>query len=195
MDIALSNGRTGLLHLPPRRATGLVVALHGAGGRAASALNLVRDDADRVGLAVLAPSSAGSTWAGLFGGPDPDAPALDAALHEVFAVQPFDPARVAVLGFSDGGSYAVTLGLGNGDLLVRVVAFSPGFSNATRRSGQPVFFVTHGVGDQVLPIARTSRRLVPALRREGYEVTYREFDGGHLVPARYVAEAADWLVR
>jgi phospholipase/carboxylesterase len=46
-----------------------------------------------------------------------------------------------------------------------------------------------------LPIDRTSHRIVPALRRAGYEVTYHEFDDGHTVPLRYGAEAADWLLR
>jgi predicted esterase len=191
--LALSNGRTALLHVPPT-VTGLVIALHGAGGEGAGAMGLLRPEADRLGLMVLAPSSAGSTWAGLFGGADPDTPAIDAVLEQVFALHPFDPSRVAVAGFSDGASYALTLGLANGDLLRKVVAFSPGFENAPDRSGRPAFFLTHGTRDPVLPIGRTSRRIVPALRRAGYHVTYHEFDDGHVVPARYVAEAARWLV-
>ena len=192
--LRLTNGRPGLLHVPGGEPTGLLMALHGAGGQAAAALDLVRADADRRGLVVLAPSSAGSTWAGLFGGPDPDAPALDAALAEVFAEVAVDPATVAVCGFSDGASYALTLGLANGDLFPRVVAFSPGFESAGRRQGRPRFLITHGTGDRVLAVDRTSRRIVPALRREGYDVTYREFDGGHVVPERYRAEAVDWLL-
>jgi predicted esterase len=111
--LALSNGRTALLHVPPTPVTGLVLALHGAGGRGAAAMGLLRPEADRVGLVALAPSSAGSTWAGLFGGADPDTPAIDAVLEQVFALHPFDPTRVAVAGFSDGASYALSLGLAN----------------------------------------------------------------------------------
>lgn len=192
--LALTNGRTALLHVPPRPVTGLVIALHGAGGQGGAAMSLLRADADRVGLVVFAPSSAGSTWAALFGDADPDTPAIDAALEDVFARHPFDPGRIAVAGFSDGASYALSLGLTNGDLARRVVAFSPGFQNARERSGRPAFFLTHGTRDQVLPIGRTSRRIVPALQQAGYQVTYHEFDDGHIVPPRYVAEAADWLL-
>ena len=192
--LALTNGRTALLHVPQRPVTGLVIALHGAGGQGGAALSLLQPEADRVGLVVLAPSSAGSTWAALFGGADPDTPAIDAALEDVFALHPFDPGRIAVAGFSDGASYALSLGLTNGDLLRRVVAFSPGFQNARERSGRPAFFLTHGTRDQVLPIGRTSRRIVPVLQQAGYEVTYHEFDDGHIVPPRYVAEATDWLL-
>jgi predicted esterase len=45
----------------------------------------------------------------------------------------------------------------------------------------------------VLPIDRCSRRIVPTLRRAGYDVTQREFDGGHAVPPEVVHDAADWF--
>jgi predicted esterase len=191
----LSNGRQGLLAVPDGEISGLVVALHGAGGQPAAAVRLFDGVADRVGLAILAPASAGTTWAMLRSGPDPDTPALDTALDRLFQEHPFNAARIAIAGFSDGASYALSLGLANGDLFGKVVAFSPGFEAADRRQGQPAFFITHGTRDQVLPISRTSRRLVPALRRDGYEVTYQEFDGGHAVPPHFVVEAADWILQ
>ncbi len=80
-------------------------------------------------------------------------------------------------------------------MLGQVVAFSPGFSAARQHQGRPELFVTHGVDDRVLPIARTSRRMVPALQREGYLVDYREFPGGHVVPPDLAEQAADWLLR
>lgn len=191
--VALTNGRTGLLRVPPVPVRAVVVALHGAGGRADQALNLLRPDADRLGLVVLAPASFGSTWAMLRGGADVDTAALDEALGDVLAALT-PPDAVAVAGFSDGASYALALGLANGDLFGHVLAFSPGFHAADRRQGRPRFFVSHGVSDEVLPIARTSRRIVPGLHQEGYEVTYREFDGGHVVPARCVTEAVEWML-
>jgi predicted esterase len=63
-----------------------------------------------------------------------------------------------------------------------LLAFSPGFLIPARPTGAPVIFVSHGVGDQILPIDRCSRRLVPALRRQGYRVRYREFQGRHEAP-------------
>lgn len=190
--LKLSNGRQGLLHVPPGEVSGLVIALHGAGGQARSVLDLLRSDADRRGLVLLAPASAGSTWAALHRGPDPDGPAVDSALQSVFRAHSFNPATIAVAGFSDGASYAITLGLANGNLLRRVVAFSPGFQVADRRQGRPEFFITHGIHDEVLPIGRTSHRLVASLRADGYDVTYREFDGGHVVPAKYATEGMQW---
>src|SRR5215212_10243865 len=193
--VPLNNGRQGLLAVPNGKVSGLVIALHGAGGRPAAAVRLFDQVADRVGLAILAPASTGTTWAMLRGGPDPDTPALDTALDRLFQAHPFDPSRVAIAGFSDGASYALSLGLANGDLFPKVVAFSPGFEAADRCQGRPAFFVTHGIRDDVLPITRTSRRVVPALRHNGYDVSYQEFDGGHVVPPELAVAAAEWVVR
>jgi phospholipase/carboxylesterase len=46
----------------------------------------------------------------------------------------------------------------------------------------------------VLPIDACSRRLVPKLKGAGFEVLYREFDGGHSVPADVAREAMDWFL-
>ena len=47
--------------------------------------------------------------------------------------------------------------------------------------------------DQVLPIKRCSRRIVPRLESEVYEVRYREFDGPHTVPREIARAALDWF--
>src|SRR5215212_2314769 len=193
--VPLHNGGSGLLAVPEAEISGLVVTLHGAGGRPAAAIALFEPVADRLGLVLLAPTSAGTTWATLLRGADSDTPALDIALDDLFQAHPFDPARVAVAGFSDGASYALSLGLANGHLFPKVVAFSPGFEAANRYQGRPAFFVTHGTRDDVLPIGRTSRRVVPALRHNGYDVRYQEFDGGHVVPPELAVAAAEWVVR
>ncbi len=84
-------------------------------------------------------------------------------MERIFQQVFVDPNRISVGGFSDGASYALALGLANGDLFSRVIAFSPGFVPPVPRSGKPRVFVSHGDADAVLPIDRTSRRLVPAL--------------------------------
>src|SRR5262249_48318650 len=98
-------------------------------------------------------------------------------------------------GFSDGASYALGLGLANGDLFGSVVAFSPGFiPPGAPPSGKPRIFVSHGREDSILPFEVSSRRLVPALTRAGYPVTFREFDGPHTVPREIAAEAVQWFL-
>jgi phospholipase/carboxylesterase len=42
---------------------------------------------------------------------------------------------------------------------------------------------------KVLPVESGGRRIAKELREAGYDVDYREFDGGHIVPPDLVAAA------
>jgi phospholipase/carboxylesterase len=167
--------------------------LHGAASRAEDVSVLLEGLAERLGVILLAPNSRGYTWDVLLGRYGPDVAAIDRVLAWTFSTYAIDPARVAIGGFSDGASYALSLGLTNGDLFSHVLAFSPGFAAPARRVCSPRVFVSHGTRDAVLPIDRCSRRIVPALQRAGYDVAYREFDGGHTVPPEVVDDAANWF--
>lgn len=172
----------------------LLVLLHGAGGDAAGGLSLLAGLADSYGLALMAPASRTGTWDAIRGGYEADVEHINAGLEETFSAIAVDPERIAIAGFSDGASYALGLGLANGDLFSKVIAFSPGFIPSGPRQGKPAIFVSHGTGDDVLPLRSTTRKIVPALEKDGYDVTYREFDGGHTVPAPVAREALDWLL-
>ena len=186
-----------LLYVPDSCRAGrpapMAVLLHGAGGEARATLDLLRPLADATGIILLAPTSREYTWDVIVGGYGPDVEVIDGALGEAFSRCAVDPSRLAVGGFSDGASYALSLGIDNGDLFTDVLAFSPGFMAPSGRVGSPRFFVSHGTRDRVLPIGRCSRRIVPQLERAGYEVAYREFDGGHTVPPEIALEAAGRL--
>ena len=176
----------------PRR---LVVVLHGAGGTPASALRLLRPVAEAAGLLLLAPASTGRTWDMIVGGYGPDVTRIDRAVAAVSARYRVRPDRYVLAGFSDGASYALSLGVANGDLVEAVVAFSPGFLAPLLRTGRPRVLVSHGTADPVLPIDRCGRRVVRELRRDGYDVTYEEFAGGHEVPDAIRDRAVAWLGR
>ena len=92
-----------------------------------------------------------------------------------------------------GASYALSLGLANGDLFTHVLAFSPGFVVPGPRVGRPAAYVSHGRDDGVLPIERTTRRIVPWLRESGYPVITREFNGAHTVPPAIAEDAVRWV--
>jgi predicted esterase len=190
--------RDGVLYVPPSYSPGtaapLVVSLHGAGGSGRRSLPRLRSLAEELGLLILSPDSRGSTWDVVRTGFGPDIEFLDRALDLVFARYAVDPFRLAAEGFSDGASYALSLGLLNGDLFTHVIAFSPGFVLAERREGHPRCFVSHGVQDPVLPIDPCSRRIVRELRADRYDVSYTEFEGGHVVPPAVARAAVSWLL-
>ena len=105
----------------------------GSGRRSLRRLRLL---ADELGL-LVSPDSRDSTWDVVRAGFGPDVEFLDRALDLVFARYAVDPARIVAEGFSDGASYALSLGLLNGDLFSDVIAFSPGFVLAEHRQGRP----------------------------------------------------------
>lgn len=184
------------LYVPPgtgSAALPLVVLLHGATSSPERVLPVLREPAERGRFLLLAPKSRDYSWDIIGGGFGPDIAVLDRLLNKVFEHFAVDPARIALAGFSDGASYALSVGLINGELFSRILAFSPGFLVPGRRSGKPAVFISHGQADTVLPIQRCSRRIVPQLQADGYQVDYREFAGGHTVPPELASDAVEPL--
>jgi phospholipase/carboxylesterase len=193
--LGLGAARDGLIYVPasyrPEQPAPLLVMLHGASAEARAVLPPLIPLADQMGLILLGPDSRGVTWDLVRGDYGPDTRFIDRALASVFARYAIDGARLALAGFSDGASYALSLGLTNGDLFKDVIAFSPGFMAPARRRDAPSVFVSHGTEDKALPIDETSRQIVPQLLRDGYDVRYREFPGGHVIPPAIAREAVE----
>jgi phospholipase/carboxylesterase len=196
--LALRGERDALLYVPESSAkfeqAPLVISLHGATRDADRGISLFRDLADRHGFLLLAPASAEQTWDGIGGDYGDDVKFINRAMQKTYELRRIDPARVAMAGFSDGASYSLSLGLANGDLFQAVFGFSSGFIIPGERIGKPPVFMSHGTIDPILPIALCSRVIVPELKRQGYRVTYREFEGKHTLPPEIAAEAMGWFM-
>jgi predicted esterase len=196
--LGIDSARTVLLFVPTGyradRPAPLVIMLHGAGGNPRRVLNYVMALADSTGVMLLAPQSAGMTWDVVRGRYGLDVAFIDRALSHVLAQYAIDSTRLAISGFSDGATYALSLGITNGDLFTHVIAFSPGFMVPAAQRGEPRLFVSHGTQDRVLSIDACSRQIVRRVRDAGYDVLYREFDGGHTVPPAIAREAFTWLI-
>jgi predicted esterase len=162
-----------------------------------SQFELLGEQAESHGFLVVGLNSADYTWDGILGRVGPDVRRINTVLSQAFSRCRVDPARVILEGFSDGASYALGLGVANGALFSRIVAFSPGFIAETGAApqGTPEVFISHGRKDQILPIVRTSRNIVPAMQKAGYPVTYHEFEGGHGVPPAVLQSAVEWMMQ
>jgi len=195
-SLGLGTDRDGVLYVPEtaERSAPVIVFLHGAGGTGRRELRAVLGAADRYGAAVVAPDSRATTWDRMTGRFGPDVAFISRVLDAVSERCDVDFARLAVGGISDGATYALSLGLTNGDLFGWVMAFSPGGAAPGALIGRPRLYLSHGTHDAVLPIDTCSRRLVPALREGGYDVTYHEFEGGHTVPPAIADEGFSWWV-
>ncbi len=195
-QLEFSDGRRALLHVPapaagdaaqhqPER---LLVLLHGAGGQHGGGDIIALADAMRHGGLLLIPDALDTSWDVLRGGYGPDLAFLDRALLWVMQRHDVDPGRISIGGFSDGASYALSVGLMNGDLFSDILAFSPGFMAPLRREGKPRVFVAHGEADQVLPLER-AHAIARRLAGEDYEVRYAQFAGAHVVEPAIAREA------
>ena len=196
--LGLRQERDALLHVPESSAkfekAPLVISLHGATRDADRGVSLFRELSDQLGFLLLAPASAEQTWDGITGDYGEDVKFINRAMQRTYELRRIDPARVAMAGFSDGASYSLSLGLANGDLFQAVFGFSSGFVIPGARTGKPPVFMSHGTIDPILPIALCSRVIVPELKRQGYRVTYREFEGKHTLPPAIASEAMRWFM-
>ena len=183
--LGLDKERDAILHIPKGAGDGplpLLVMLHGATQNAEDMFDYLGATPDEAGVVVLAPKSREITWDAIRGNFGFDVEFLNRALERTFELVAVDPKRITVGGFSDGASYAISLGLINGDLFNRVLAFSPGFIIDGTPKGKPLFFISHGTRDHILPIDRAGRRVAAELKVRGYDVVFREFDGDHEIP-------------
>lgn len=192
------DGRDGTLFVPAVAGTHgvpLLILLHGGGGRADD-FRYTFPIAGKMGVAILTLDARDNTWDGVDSPFGPDVAFIDRALEHTFARVAVDPRRLAIGGLSDGGFYALSIGLLNGDLFTHIVAVAPGrYVLMGPTIGRPRILVAHGLRDNVYPPYLSRNMVVPKLRADGYDVTYREFDGPHSMPPEMTRDVLEWLVR
>lgn len=185
----------GLFYIPhsyhPNEPLPLLILLHGFARHPSDWFGSYSRRAEAGRFIIIAPESCGKTW-GSSGDYGPDVSRINGALAVVFSRYAIDPGRIIIGGGSDGASYALSLGLFNGDRIRGVIAFSPGYIIARQGRGRPSFFLSHGLQDTMLPVEGT-RSFVALLRNAGYAVVYREFNGGHEVPPAISDVAMTWV--
>ena len=134
----IGNGVTRAVLLTPRdrpeRRYPLVTVLHGAGRQDEMLVKACRDEPDRRDAFFLVPRSPLPTWDLIASAARPDLDFLEYAYDLIYRRYPIDPARQALLGYSDGASYALSVGLSNPHLSARSWAGRRASSRSTRRS-------------------------------------------------------------
>jgi phospholipase/carboxylesterase len=196
--LGLSPERDSVLYVPAHvdaaKPTPLMVMFHGAGGNPERVLPFLEEHAEREGFLLLVPQSIYPTWDLVIGGNGPDLERLDASLTAIASRYRLDPAHLAFAGFSDGGSYALSIGLTNGHLLTHVIAFSAGFMSVFMPEGAPYVFIAHGLVDEQLPIDTSGRANAAKLKAAGYPVELVEFNGPHKIQPPIVGLAVRYFL-
>jgi phospholipase/carboxylesterase len=193
--------RDGFIYIPKVMTTGkplpLLVWLHGGGGNAVDikhALPL----AEELGVVVLALDSRHNTWDAIDSPYGPDVLFIDKALRYIFQRVNIDTQKIGLGGLSDGATYALAVGRSNGDLFTHLIAVAaaPWFlASPSALIGKPRILIAHGLKDNVYNVRGSRWAVVPALKRDGYDVTYFEFDGPHWVPMTVASKILCWLAR
>ena len=174
----------------------LIVLLHGAGGNARDFLDQFKHSADERRVVLLSVQSNGRTWA-VRKPTDREADVINikTAIRELAGKAPTDASRTTVMGFSDGASYALSVGMANPALFRTIVAFSPGYAFAPSRldTGQRIF-IAHSRRDPILP-AENTREMVKGLKAAGFDPDVRWFNGGHEIDPALKDAAFDFALR
>ena len=189
--IAASDTRSGVLTLAggayaylPKGRTGapapVLVALHGAGGQASQVLDVLPRGGRRQRHRPAHPA-VGQRHVGHDRGFEErgsasrlnvqprygkDLKAIDAALADLFTRVAVDPARIGIMGFSDGATYALSVGTANPQLFRQIIAFSPGPAFLGKSAPGQSVFISHGENDKVLPFSDRARARFEATGEE-----------------------------
>jgi phospholipase/carboxylesterase len=124
---------------------------------------------------------------------------LWAFLDTAVARYPIDQRKLIVLGFSQGGVMAYSLGLGAPQRFAALAALStwlpPELRNnlpdAAALQHLPIL-VQHGSRDELIQVDR-ARQSVEMLRQWRMPLTYREYEMGHEISARSLTDLSTWL--
>jgi phospholipase/carboxylesterase len=192
-----------------------ILALHGWGANALDLLGLAPHLCQGRFLVLcpqgatqtpIGPGAVGYGWFPLARGAPPDMPVILAAREQLWgfveaASQRYaiDPARLVILGFSQGGVMAYSLALAEPQRFAALAALStwlpPALAENLSADGAlqrlPIF-VQHGSRDDLVQVER-ARKSVESLRQWRMPLTYREYDMGHEINARSLADLSAWL--
>jgi len=167
--------------------------------------------ADKYGVIVLLPNASDpGRWDMIYGGmphtvstetglkvtelPMHDVRNIDSAMKQVLRTHAIDPDRIALLGFSDGGSASLLLGRSNLDVFNRIAALSAliPFDGTGPQNAKTQFFLSGGIGEGMV---QQTIKMGQVLRRQGHPVATLLGLRGHV---DYVADEDfiwNWLVQ
>lgn len=185
--------------IDPSRLYPLVTVLHGAGRQDELLVRACREEPAKRDALFLVPRSLHPTWDLLACDERPDLDFLEWSYDLIYRRYPVDPARQALLGYSDGASYALSVGLSNPHVFRAVMAWAAGFVALDDRQlgpadRKPEVLLEYGTHDELFPFERVALPMRANLEQLGYRVEFRVDEGGrHWPSGSFQSEALDWF--
>ncbi len=181
----------------PERTYPLVTVLHGAGRQDEALAKAYRDEPQKRDAFFLIARSLGPTWDLISRNDRPDVEFLAWAYDLIWRRYPIDPYRQALLGYSDGASYALSIGLSNPGVFRAIMGWAAGFCvldpNAPEEP-KPSVLLEYGTHDQVFSFEKIALPMRAQLEQRGYPLEFRVDEGGkHWPPTDFQQEALDWF--
>jgi len=125
--------------------------------------------------------------------------ALRQFLGEAMTRYPIDPKKVGVMGFSQGGVMAYSLGLGEPERFSALASLSSWLPQDllsvlpdVPATEQLPILIQHGNRDELVDVGR-ARQSVETLRNLRVPVIYREYEMGHEINANSLGDLSAWL--
>jgi phospholipase/carboxylesterase len=184
--------------LEPGKHYPLFTVLHGAGRQDAMLTKACKGEPDRRDAFFLIPRSVDPTWDLIVGGEGKDLDFLAYAYGVIYRNYPIDPERQAVIGYSDGASYGLSLALSNPRIFDAALCWAAGFvmldrEAATREDPKPSIYLEYGTHDELFPFERIALPIKENLLRAGYSLEFSVDEGGrHWPSGSFQGEALDW---
>jgi phospholipase/carboxylesterase len=195
-------GRALLLtpeRIDPERRYPLITVLHGAGRREEMLVEAYRDEPAARDALFLIPRSHHPTWDLIAANDRPDLDFLEWAYDLIYRRYPVDPDRQAMIGYSDGASYALSVVLSNPGIFRAVMGWAAGFlvvdeDGISADDPKPTVLLEYGTHDQLFPFERVALPMRQRLEQMGYAVEFRVDEGGrHWPSGDFQPEALGWF--
>jgi predicted esterase len=177
----------------------LITVLHGAGRQDEQLAKVFRDEPERRQALFLIPRSVLPTWDLIAGAGRPDLDFLEYAYDLIYRRYPVDEKGQALVGYSDGASYGLSVGLSNPNIFSAVMGWAAGFEVADRETigstaAKPRVLLEYGTHDPLFPFERVALPMRAHLEQLGYSVEFRVDQGGkHWPSSTFHSEALDWF--
>jgi phospholipase/carboxylesterase len=185
--------------IDPERRYPLITVLHGAGRREEMLVKAYREEPEARDALFLIPRSYHPTWDLIASDDRPDLDFLEWAYDLIYRRYPVDTDRQGLVGYSDGASYALSVGLSNPGIFRAVMGWAAGFlvvddAGLSAEDPKPAVLLEYGTQDPVFPFERVAIPMRAELERRGYSVNFRVDEGGkHWPSGEFQREALDWF--
>jgi predicted esterase len=139
------------------------------------------------------------TWDLIAGGAGEDLAFLGLVLDSLYRRYRVDAARQAIVGFSDGASYGLSIALSNPRVFSAVMAWAAGFlavdaPHLSPDDPKPRIFLEYGTRDQLFPFEQVALPMRDVLTSMQYPLEFHADEGGiHWPRKAFMSDALDWF--